>query len=741
MFLKNLWIMVLCTAAFTGCGGGGGASPASSAPAPAPAPAPDPAPDPSPDPTPSPADGTNILLIISDDQGIDASAQYPFSLDVPDTPTINALAANGIVYENVWVTPSCASTRAALLTGRYGINNEFPGTPGTLSTDYETIQQYLANYPETENYASAAFGKWHVGGGADHPASVGVDYYAGNQNNVSDYFDWELTINGASQQTDVYNTTQITDLAIDWIGDQAGPWFAWVAYSAPHGPFHAPPAALHNRSLPATIDNNNRREFYLAAIEALDTELGRLLDSLPVAEREETLVLYIGDNGTPASVVDRTVFEGSHSKNSLWEGGIRAPFVISGAGVTRVGEREDALVSVTDLFSTIASVAGNNVTEIYDSVSFAESFTDDSFVGRNFIYTYYRDADLEGRAVRVGDDKWFEVVGEGERMFNVASDPGELNDLLPGDSATEARRAELAQIAAAIEDPGAGGGPGNGSPIDITDAIFSNLSANCADYAESYTSSATDVGRSLTFNGDLVIEVSGDSCGFSTNAIPNHDFNDGLGFPNDVAAQNDYYEITSTPTIAAMPTQLALNYDDALMLNGVKVDLLAAACFGVGDERTGCNNINQPWRFDPMFSANGFRVDSHNAHTQPNGAYHYHGTPNALFFSTTNIESPVVGFAADGFPIFGSYFDDGTAVRKAASSYQLRPGLRPSAAGEPGGTYDGTFRDDYIYVPNSGDLDECNGMTVDGVYGYYITDEFPYIVACFSGTPDPSFQK
>ena len=80
-------------------------------------------------------------------------------------------------------------------------------------------------------------------------------------------------------------------------------------------------------------------------------------------------------------------------------------------------------------------------------------------------------------------------------------------------------------------------------------------------------------------------------------------------------------------------------------------------------------------------------------------------------------------------------------MRKATSSYQLRPGLRPSGAGEPGGTYDGTFRDDYIYVPGSGDLDECNGMTVDGVYGYYITEEYPYILACFSGTPDPSFQK
>ena len=67
--------------------------------------------------------------------------------------------------------------------------------------------------------------------------------------------------------------------------------------------------------------------------------------------------------------------------------------------------------------------------------------------------------------------------------------------------------------------------------------------------------------------------------------------------------------------------------------------------------------------------------------------------------------------------------------------------MRPSGPDDPGGTYDGTFRDDYEYVPSAGDLDECNGMTVDGVYGYYITDAFPYIVACFRGIPNLSFQK
>jgi len=142
-----------------------------------------------------------------------------------------------------------------------------------------------------------------------------------------------------------------------------------------------------------------------------------------------------------------------------------------------------------------------------------------------------------------------------------------------------------------------------------------------------------------------------------------------------------------------------------------------------------------------MYLSNGFRVDSHNAHTQPNGAYHYHGDPMALFSRTGDVASPVVGFAADGFPIYGSFIKDGAAIRQVQSSYQLKSGTRPSDNNQPGGSYDGSFRDDYEYIAGSGDLDECNGMSVNGQYAYYITDRFPYLMACFKGTVDESFRK
>ena len=80
------------------------------------------------------------------------------------------------------------------------------------------------------------------------------------------------------------------------------------------------------------------------------------------------------------------------------------------------------------------------------------------------------------------------------------------------------------------------------------------------------------------------------------------------------------------------------------------------------------------------------------------------------------------------------------AVRKAVSGYTLREGDRPGGDGNPGGAYDGTYVDDWAWT-GVGDLDECNGMIVNGQYGYYVTDSYPWLIACLSGDPDPSFDK
>ena len=228
--------------------------------------------------------------------------------------------------------------------------------------------------------------------------------------------------------------------------------------------------------------------------------------------------------------------------------------------------------------------------------------------------------------------------------------------------------------------------------VDITDAIFTSQDGRCAAYANTYISEVADVQRGTSFMGSLTISVSGGKCLFEANAIPNHDFNDGGRFATAVSAQDVRYEVTSSPEIDASATELILG-DDAVFLNGVKLDLLAAACYGVGREplgreKIGCgqDEIDNPWRYDPMSPLNEFGTDRNNAHTQPSGAYHYHGNPMAMFETdcgSAGGPSPVIGFAADGFPIHGSCIEDDGTVRAAQSSYVLKGdgGPRQAVAG------------------------------------------------------------
>lgn len=686
----------------------------------------------------------NILLIIADDQGLDASAQYSYSADIPNTPTINKFAEQGVTFDNVWATPACTTTRGTLITGQHGINSGISYVPVVMDSNTQTLQRYLKSLSSSSTYQTAVIGKWHLAGetpNVNHPTESGVDYYAGTIAGViDDYYDWPLTLNGETSQSTQYHTSKMTDLAIDWLDmktQQDNPWFMWLAYVAPHAPFHLPPDDLHQRDYLTGTEAEikaNKREYYLASIEAMDSEISRLLASIPEDELSNTLIIYVGDNGTPAAVIDNSVYSKEHSKGSLYEGGLRVPMIVSGTGVTREGVHEGALINISDFYASIINFAGNEVSQLNDSYSFVDLLSVDSDGQRTYNYAEFQSNDVTGWAVRNKDYKLIELEDGTQELYLVSEDLAETANIISNNNDIVNELAAYAQLIR---------GEGSDSPIDITNATLSSRNANCADYVQRYQSTVLDVNNSQIFNGDLTISLVNGKCIFQTNNIPNHDFNDGgTAFPNDVSAQNITFEITATPSHAATSSNISLQLDNAILLNGVKVDLLAAACYGVGDGKIGCNDINQPWRYDPMFVANGFKVDSHNAHSQPNGSYHYHGKPNA-FYDAENIgvESPLIGFAADGYPIYGPYFDDGNTVRKALSSYQVISGNRPDSTGSPGGSYDGTYRDDYQYVDNTGDLDECNGMTIDGVYGYYITDGFPYVLTCFKGMPDSSFNK
>jgi len=378
----------------------------------------------------------NVLLIISDDQGRDASAQYSISTDLPDTPVLNTLATNGLVFDNAWATPACTTTRGTLISGQHGINSGVDRVPDLLPAETLTLQ-WLLERSSTNRYSTSVIGKWHLTGGntsqIDHPADSGVGYYAGNiAGTISDYYNWSLTRNGVTRTSTQYHTSQITDLAIEWISQQSGPWFSWVAYVSPHSPFHLPPAELHQRNLSGTVDDIEARErdYYLASIEAMDSEIGRLLDSMTDEVRENTMVIFVGDNGTPRAVIDTASFDRSHGKSSLYEGGVNIPLVISGAGVNRSNEREAALVNTVDFYPTIAEIAGINAPDTLDGLSF-KSLLEVARPGlRDFNYTEFVSDNITGWAVRDERYKLIEFSNGSRELYDLAADPREDNNLI-----------------------------------------------------------------------------------------------------------------------------------------------------------------------------------------------------------------------------------------------------------------------------------------------------------------------
>lgn len=407
----------------------------------------------------------NILLVIADDMGVDASPCYPVGDRKPEMPVLESLCRTGVVFDNVWSNPVCSPTRATILTGRYGfrtgVMTAVRGTAAPGIRLEELSLQRLMDQRLDAAYAHAVIGKWHLSddsnGGADNPGLMGVGHYSGflQYDGPIKYTNWDWTNDGETRPVEEYATTFFTDQAIDWVAAQDRPWFLWLAYTAPHPPFHLPPAGLHTRqdlSGDSADIAADPLPYYLAMMESLDSELGRLLASMPAAERDNTVIIFIGDNGTPGKVA-QPPYDRRRAKGTIYQGGIHVPMVIAGAGVTRGGEREAALINSTDLFATIADIAGAGVPGFGDSFSFKPLLSGAPQATRDFLYAEIRDDDRSrqnGWTIRDSRYKLIQFETGRQSLFDLTADPFEQQDLLARDPAASDRLIAdgLAQAAA-----------------------------------------------------------------------------------------------------------------------------------------------------------------------------------------------------------------------------------------------------------------------------------------------------
>lgn len=449
------------------------------------------------EPLPPPSRRPNILLVVADDVGLENVGSYRVGDQPAPTPTIDRLARDGLLFRNAWSNPVCSATRAGIYTGRHGFRTGV-GFVVTARTDHvlqrseHTLPRVLAN----AGYACGLIGKWHLGnknnGGTYSPLWAGWSFHSGSLDSQfkwqSSYYDWTKHVNGRAVPCHGYATTINVDDALRWIGHQNQPWFCCVAFNAAHAPWHVPPRHLHSYDLDRCNPHIDPRPFYLAAVQAMDTELGRLLDGLG-SQIENTTVIFVSDNGTPGRVVGppfapqdklirwgglrenvytsalKVLYDAHRAKGTTYKAGVNVPLIVAGGRINQPGREVTGLVQSLDIFATIVDLAGvdpNALSEPgrqVDSVSLVPYMLDAGIGSlRETLYTeiFLHRPDTRG-AVAIRDQRYKLIrdhwLGEVKyELYDLQCDPWEEHDLLASGDCAAQTQAAFRRLSGEIED-------------------------------------------------------------------------------------------------------------------------------------------------------------------------------------------------------------------------------------------------------------------------------------------------
>ena len=314
----------------------------------------------------------NIVLIVSDDQGYGDSSCYDHPKEVA-TPNIDRLAAEGVRMTNGYASAYvCAPTRAGLLTGRYQQRFGFYA-PGDSRIGLPRSEVTLADMLRKQGYATAVIGKWHVGIDPEyHPLKRGFDeFYGFLGHGAHDYFDLKITSEFNSiyrNEKRINDTGYLTDnLARESVSfierHKNQPFFLYLPFNAVHWPLQALQKYI---KLFNTGDKN--RDIYLAMLKSMDEAVGKVLDALKrTGADDNTLIIFFSDNGgAKKNFANNGALR--DFKQSVYEGGIRVPFIVRWPGKLPKGKVCDEPVISLDAMPTICAAAGAKLPDdrVYD---------------------------------------------------------------------------------------------------------------------------------------------------------------------------------------------------------------------------------------------------------------------------------------------------------------------------------------------------------------------------------------
>jgi|UniRef100_UPI004047D861 arylsulfatase A-like enzyme len=397
-----------------------------------------------------PKNKPNILIILTDDQGYHDVSYY--GTEDLQTPNIDALRKDGMRFDNFLTnSPVCAPTRAALLSGRYP---DRVGVPGLIRFHPENNWGYLD--PKTvllpqklkeANYHTAHIGKWNLGLESPNlPNQKGFDlFYGWLEDMMDDYMIKRrhsknfMRLNNEIIDPPGHATDLFTEWAVDYISEQAKdeqPFFLYLAYNAPHFPVQ-PPKEWSDRVRQRNPGLPEKRSNLIAFIEHLDNGIGKVITSLKESgQYENTIILFTSDNGghLPDLANNGPLRDG---KQSMYEGGLRVPTLVSWPGQIAAGSSTNQLNLSMDIYPTVIQLAGVEINHTVEGRSFLNTLLGNTEAEEErVVYFTRREGGLTygGKAyhaLRKGDWKLLQNSPyQPMELYNLKTDPKEENDLI-----------------------------------------------------------------------------------------------------------------------------------------------------------------------------------------------------------------------------------------------------------------------------------------------------------------------
>lgn len=403
----------------------------------------------------------NIVFVLADDLGW-SDAGF-LGAQRHKTPNLDALAQAGMVFDNFHTCPNCAPSRAALLTGRYSPRTGVytVGDVGRFDSAARSLQPVanktklplelptMGQAMKERGYTTGLFGKWHLGDDGDyHPRRRGFDEAVITSINRHYGFSTNPDTTHPEGQ---YLADFLTDRAVDFIRlHKDGPFFLYLPHLAVHRPLQADDEKVRE-FMEKNRGSTKEEAVYGAMVESLDASVGKIRKTLEeLGIGKDTVFVFCSDNGGAGGyrregldadeVTDNAPLRSG--KGSLYEGGVRVPFVIAWPGKIAAGSRCSVPAIHVDLFPTFCALAGADAREGPDGQSLLPWVLDKpDKPERQPIYQHFPGyLGVEGKpgqwrttpagSIQAGNWKLMEFFEDGHlELYELEADPGERNNL------------------------------------------------------------------------------------------------------------------------------------------------------------------------------------------------------------------------------------------------------------------------------------------------------------------------